>query len=117
MNNLLFSFQKVCKEYGIGYDECLVLLYLYELGLFGLRINIFKKRINLGDYLLKDFIKEDYSHYDKKLYKLSSLGSEIVKCLLQYSSDTTNYVGENRSVGLGLKNKVTSALSNYFRKE
>lgn len=112
---LIFGFQKVCEEYGIDYDECIVLMYLEELGLFKLQVQVFKRRVVLGDYLLKELIEEDYSHRKKKLYRLTKRGNDIVKGIYNTISDNSRLIGENRSVDLGLGNKVSSILSNYFR--
>lgn len=114
---LIFSLQKVCQKYGIDYDECIMLMYLQELGLFSIQLKVLKRTVRLGDYLLKELIVEDYSHKNKKLYRLSDVGKDIVKEIYSNVSDNTRYVGENRSTDLGVDTKVTAMLSKYFSKK
>lgn len=117
LNNryLLFVLQDVCDFYGIDFEECLVLLYLEELSIFNLHIRLLSRRINLGDYVLKSLIIEDYSHRGKRLYRLSKYGKEIIERIDKGLSDVSKYVGENRSVDSGADINVKSALSSYFK--
>ena len=112
---LVFGIQKACDEYGIDYEECLVLMYLKELGMFNLQLNVFSRRLNLGDYVLKGLIDEDYSHKSKKLYRLSKRGIKIVDSILKTISNKTKLIPQNRVVDLSLENKVSSVVSNYFK--
>ena len=114
MSFLLFGFQKVCNEYGIDYQECLVLLYLRELGLTGLRLAVFGKRIDLGLYIEKGFLVEDYSHEGKRLYKLTSRSFKIISRIDEVLSDNSSYIGENRKTDVSVDVKVKKTLSGYF---
>jgi len=115
-NNLyiIFGIQKVCDDYGIDYEECLMMMYLYELGLFGLQLSIESRRFNLGDYLLKDLICEDYSHKRKKLYRLSKLGNSIVNQILKSISDVSMFSTKNRSCDLEVDLKLKNTISSYL---
>lgn len=112
---LVFAFQKVCEEYGIDYNECLLLIYLEELGLFPLKIRVCSKTFFIRDYVLKGLVFEDYSHKGKKLYRLSKRALEILKRLDDLLSDDSRFVGMNRNTETHPKIKMKDALSNYFR--
>tara|TARA_R100000781_G_C4081320_1_gene127850 strand:- start:3032 stop:3538 length:507 start_codon:yes stop_codon:yes gene_type:complete len=114
---LIFAFQEACNKYGIDYEECVVLCYLYELGLFGLQIDVLERRIRLGDYMSKKFIEEDWSHEFKKLYKLSKFGVEIVEYIFRTLGEKDRYIGDNRETGKGTELKMKGVLSKYFKKE
>jgi hypothetical protein len=64
------AFEDACGKYGIDFEECAVLFYIYELGLVTLELQMPHKKFNLGVYVQKGFLEEDWSHKHKKLHKL-----------------------------------------------
>lgn len=109
---LIFSLGKVCEDYNIAYEDCVILLYLYELGVFPLSLEVHSKMIRLKGYLLIDLIKEEGVFNGKKLYSLTNTSNDILKKI--FSFDYTRVKHKNRVVETGVGLKVSSALNSYF---
>lgn len=112
----LFALEVLSDKYYIEYEDILVILYLYELGLFELKINVLQKKINLKHLLSNDFIVMDYNCQGKELYKLTKKSFSIVKEFNELINNVGSFLTHNRKAELDLKNKVTSVLDSYFVK-
>lgn len=110
----LFCLQSLSSKYHLDYDWLLILIYLQELSLFGFTIMVLDRRIRLGGFLELDYIKENYSHKNKKLYSLTDKSFKIVGEFYKLLSDNSLFISKNRKAELDLDNKVKSVLGNYF---
>ena len=110
----LFCLQSLSSKYHLDYDWLLILIYLQELSLFGFTIMVLDRRIRLSGFLELDYIKENYSHKNKKLYSLTDKSFNIVKEFYELLSDNSLFISKNRKAELDLDNKVKSVLGNYF---
>ncbi len=110
----LFCLQSLSSKYHLDYDWLLILIYLQELSLFGFTIFVLDRRIRLTGFLELDYIKENYSHRDKKLYSLTDKSFKIVGEFYELLSDNSLFISKNRKAELDIDNKVKSVLGNYF---
>ena len=110
----LFCLQSLSSKYHLNYDWLLILIYLQELSLFKFTIFVLDRRIRLDGFLKLDYIKENYSHKNKKLYSLTDKSFKIVGEFYELLSDNSLFISKNRKAELDLDNKVKSVLGNYF---
>lgn len=110
----IFSLQRLTNKYGLDYDWLLVIIYLKELNIFEFTIMVLDRKIKL-DYLFRaEYIVEDYSNNNKKLFKLTDKSIRIVKEFYNLLSNTSLFISENRKTELDVESKVKSVLGNYF---
>lgn len=110
----LFHLQKLKQEFGISYEDFLVLIYLQELSIFSLRIQVLDRRIDYGSFLKEGFIEQDYTQSNKNLYRVSDVGNFIIKSFVAMQKDSDAFISENRKTSLDVDSTVSSALSGYF---
>ncbi len=111
----IFSLEYISEKFLLTYEEILIMLYLYELGLFKLKITIINESFNVSNFIGLGYIVEDYSYKKTKLYKLSEKGINIVAEYLYHSKNNDTYISCNRQIGVDLDSKVKSTLSNYLK--
>lgn len=108
------AFQDTCHKYGIDFEECAVLLYIYELGLVNLKLKMTGKEFWLTNYVQKGFLDEDWSHNTKKLYRLSNYGMEIINYISKCMFNKDKYIGKNRITDIDVETRMKSTLTDYF---
>jgi hypothetical protein len=74
----IFVLEELSSKYYLNYDEILIILYLYELVLFGRKIDFFGGWHMIGDLIDKGFADKDSSFTNKDLYRLSEKGYSLV---------------------------------------
>jgi hypothetical protein len=110
----IFSLQKLTVKYGLDYDWLLVLIYLKELNLFEFTVMVIDRKIKLDYLLIAEYIVEDYSNNNTKLFKLTDKSISIVKEFYNSLSNTSLFISKNRKTELDVESKVKSVLGNYF---
>lgn len=113
---MIFALQKIRQKFGIDYDTILVLNYIYELGVFDIRIKVEKRTVWLKNYIALGLIVRDYKVKDKELYCLTDKSNKIVMELNENVGDNQNFKIENREVEVGVDIKVSNALNSYFNR-
>ena len=63
---LIFCYQELYTIYGLSADEINIILYLKELWVFQLQIEVVDRYVRLGDLLKKEYIELDYQNNNKK---------------------------------------------------
>lgn len=111
---LIFHFQKIKKDLKLTFEQILILIYLYELGLFSRYVDIdnkFKK--DILEFKDLGFVKEQFVG-DKRYYSLSDNGLYLIRDLFNDINNSSKHKGKNRKAELDLENKVDIVLNNYF---
>lgn len=112
---LIFKIEKISKEYGIDYKDVLMVLYLYELGLFKAVVNIEGKTYMLKNLKQKKIIKNNNSNRGKMMYSLDTKGFEIVRNLLSSLDFDSSIEDDNRVTLLENEDEMDKLLEGYFR--
>ena len=115
MSYIVFVLQKMSLEYNLSYENILLLVYLKELGLFRLQLDLLDKKPQIGHFENKGFIEQDYSIRGKTLYKLTSEGLCFVQEFYSLMSSPDPFLSFNREVDTGLDKNMKSFLDGYFR--
>ncbi len=111
---LIFHLEDISVKEAISYEKILMILYLHELGLFTLRINISGREFYLIEIMNLGYIVQDYSHKGNKLYKLTKEGIDIVNDFNDRLKDNSPLIAKNRETDADLDRQVKSALDDYF---
>lgn len=113
---LLLVLNDLKPIYRIEIEDFLKLLYLYELGVFPIMVDIGDKHsFRLTDYVGKRFIERDYEASDKKeWYKLTVLGYEIVEKIFDRLNDLNQYKYRNREALMSVDNQAEHLIRRYF---
>lgn len=110
----LFHLQKLKQDFGISYEDFFILIYLQELSIFSLRIQVLDRRFDYGSFLKEGYIDRDYTDPKKNLYKVSEVGLFIIKRFIYMQKNSDAFMSENRQTSLDVDTTVSSALSGYF---
>lgn len=112
---MIFALETIGKNNFIVYEDILLMLYLYELGLFKYTINILGGRYTLRDLLNNEYVARDYSNKSNDLYKLTKKGLSIVNEVNEILSDKNRFISDNRQADLDLESDVSKTLEDYFK--
>lgn len=114
---LIFSMNEFLIKHQLNHEELLIILYLFELGLFPLLINL-----NRGsDYRLQSFLKkgliekEENVDNKKNLHRLSDVGLNLVKDVFYQLEKSDDFIGFNREILMDLDSRSTDILNKYFK--
>ncbi|QQV91487.1 hypothetical protein M1M25_gp053 [Tenacibaculum phage Gundel_1] len=102
------------KKNNISHSDVLMLLYLYELGMFSTIIELESGGFSLSKLYKKGFLEDDYSMNGKKLISLSASGVLLVINLLKSFTDSDKYVGVNRKAIMDDDSRATSVIDRYL---
>lgn len=114
---LLFNSFYVLDKYDLDFLDVFVIIYLNELGVFSLSIDVLERRINIGHLLEKGFVKLDYSFNKKKLYSLSDKGCLVIDDFNKSFKNQEVYKGKNRKTDFDSGVKISSVLDRYLNKK
>ena len=113
----IFVLEELSLKYYLNYDEILIILYLYELVLFGRKVDFFGGWYMIGDLIDKGFADKDSSVTDKDLYRLSEKGYSLVSDYSDGFKKKEKWVFLNRKIPLTDNSEVKSVINNYFNKK
>ncbi|WP_439132515.1 hypothetical protein [Polaribacter sp.] len=112
---LIFSVNEMLDKYKLTHEEVLIILYLYELGLFTIYVDINRgTEYSLNPFLKKGLIEQDYSNNDKKLFKLSDIGVDLVKNIFYNLENSEVFKNRNREISLELESKAVNLINKYI---
>jgi hypothetical protein len=113
----IFVLEELSLKYYLNYDEILIILYLYELVLFGRKVDFFGGWYMIGDLIDKGFADKDSSVTDKDLYRLSEKGYSLVSDYSDGFKKKEKWINENRKIPLTDNSEIKSVINNYFNKK
>lgn len=111
---ILLHLEAVSNEYKVGYNDTLMMLYLYELGLFSPLIELNGNNVRIIHLERYGFIEEDYSNKGRKYYSLSAKGVIFVQDFLSRISDNSKLLSKNRKAILDDDSRAKSVLARFF---
>ena len=111
---LIFHLENISVKENISYEKILIILYLHELGLFTLGINISGRNFYLKDIMNLGYIVQDYTHKGNKLFKLTQIGIDVVNDFNKRLKDNSSLIAKNRETDVDLDSQVKSALDSYY---
>lgn len=111
---LILHVDSASKKHGITHSDVLMLLYLYELGVFSSVIELENGGFSLTKLYKKGFLDEDYPINGKKLMSLSAYGVVLVTNLLKSFNDSDKYVDINRKAIMDDDSRATSVIGKYL---
>lgn len=114
---LIFCYEDIRMRYNLSVDDVNILLYLKELWLFNLQLEVHGRFIRLGRYLENEYIAEDYTYKNKKLYKLTDKARNIIKEFDDGILNSNIHFSRNRQVDMDLKSTLKSVLSDIYKKD
>ena len=112
---MIFCYQEIYNMYGLSAEEVLIILYLKDLWLFGLQINVVSRKYQLGSFLKRGFIVVDYTYNNKELYRLSDKGNGVINEFNNLLKNSKSYISENRETDLSQESKMNSVLDKFFK--
>ena len=111
---LIFSMNEVIDKYQLEHKDILILMYLFELGLFSIYIDInTESKFSLNDYLKKGLIEEDFTNENKRLFRLSDAGIKLVRDVFYELEKSEVFKGRNREVDLDVESKAINFINSY----
>lgn len=112
---ILFHLEFISSKYDISYEYVIILLYLYDLKIFTMTIEVHERQIALYQYVVNDLITDDYSVNNNKLYKLTDKGNGIVEEFRKVMKNDKSVMLKNRNTDIDLDSKAKSVLSSFFK--
>lgn len=113
LSYIIFHIEYVSEKYSLSYEKLLMLLYLKELQMFSMDFKIHSRNIRLHEYLASGLIIKDYIN-EKKIYRLSSKGLNIIKDFNVSFKNNNALLLKNRVTDIDLNSRVASVLSSMF---
>jgi hypothetical protein len=113
----IFVLEELSSKYYLNYDEILIILYLYELGLFGKKVDFFNGWYMLEDLIQKGFADKDSSFTNRDFYRLSEKGYSLVSDYSDAFKKKEKWVSLNRKIPLTNNSEVKSIINDYFSKK
>jgi hypothetical protein len=117
---IIFHVQSICNEYGLSYEELLLIVYLKELVVFESMVtvidNSFKIAILAKYGFCEPYSETGFKRYSKGRYKLSRKGLEVADKFIISINNVDEYLLENRmgDEELNLERSLKGFLSGYF---
>lgn len=111
---LIFHLDSLSRDYKININEVLLLVYLYELGVFSGTIEFEGRLVRVIGLERYGFIEIDYSHNGKKLYSLSAKGIMFVKDFSKRISNSEHLIHRNRKAIMDDDSRAKAVISRYF---
>lgn len=114
---LIFSMNEFLIEHQLNHEELLIILYLFELGLFPTYIDINRgPKYSLNSFIKKGLVEVEGNIENKKnLHRLSDIGLELVKNVFYKLEKYNDFIGFNREVLMDLDSRSTDILNKYFK--
>ena len=109
---LIMAINDATTEFGVSLEEGLMLMYLYEIGGFGLHINTNNRRVAIGDYEKMGYIELVYKK--ESIYQLSPLGKQVVMFIYDRVKDPTRYLRYLQVSQKESTDEVARVLGKYF---
>jgi len=111
----IFVLEELSGKYLLSYEDILVILYLYEIVVFGRKIDFNGGWYLLGNLIDKGFADKDYSIKEKDLYRLSERGIGLVNDYSKGFGNKDKWINENRKIPISDQSIVSSVISDYFK--
>ncbi len=103
------------NEYDMNHLDVLMVIYLYELGIFSRDIEVGENNIRLDRLSRLGLVEDDFSINGKKLMSLSATGIMMVRKISKRIMDNDKYISINRKTIIDDDSRARAVINKYLK--